>query len=127
MFEEVTNLIEGRFLSEWDGDNVQYDNVQYRPVVGQPFVRLNIQWVDTNIVSIGGRIKAEGYVQVGVFIPSNTSTVSALKMADQVGNIFNKWQSGNLIFTVARIIRVGNFKEWYQVNVLIPFTYAKCI
>ncbi len=126
MFEEATTLIEDKFRAEWTDTLIDWENVEFNPVRGQPFVRLIIEWTDNNTISVGGLDRGEGYTNISVFIPGNDGTENLSKMCDDLAVIFNKWDTGGLKFKVARKIRVGGYDEWYQVNLITPFTYDEC-
>lgn len=126
MFEQATTLIEDRLSNNWTETEIDYDNVEFSPVVGTPFVRLQTEWTDTNITSIGGRSRGEGYVNISIFYPANKGTVVVTEMADSLSQLFNQWSSGNLRFTVARTVRIGQQESWYRLDVVVPFTFDEC-
>jgi len=127
MFEAANILIEDRLRTKWLDTLIDWDNVEFNPVRGTSFVRLQIEWVDANAVSVGGRNRGDGYINLSVFVPSNTGTQTATKMADDLAAIFDKWDTGNLRFKIARITRVGEQEQWYRLDVLVPFTYDECL
>lgn len=126
MFSEVNSLIENRLFYNWVTTPIDYDNVEYKPVRGNSFVRLAIEWVDSQAVSIGGLSRGAGYVDVSIFAPSNTGVQLINALADEIASLYNKWAYEGLRFRVARTVRVGQQEEWYQLKVLIPFTFDEC-
>ena len=126
MFKAVTQLIETHLSASWNQTPIAFDGVEFSPTRGTPFVRLQVEWVDTAQVSIGNMVRGEGYAMFSVFTPSNQGSQPALNFADQLAAIFTKWTDGGLTLFLARTVRVGMHDEWYQVNVLIPFKYDKC-
>lgn len=126
MFEVANTLIEDRLRDSWSDTDIDWDNVEFTPVRGTAFVRLQTEWVDANVISIGGRNRGTGYINLSVFVPSNTGTVTVSNMADSLSAIFNKWESGNLKFLVARTVRIGEQNQWYRLDVLVPFLYDEC-
>ena len=126
MFEVANTLIEERLRANWSETGIDWDNVEFTPSRGTPFVRLDIQWTGNNTISIGGRNRGEGYIDISVFVPSNTGTTAVSGIADRLAAIFNKWDTGQLKFRVARTQRVGEQEQWYQVKVLVPFQFDEC-
>jgi len=126
MFEAATSSIEDRLRANWTDTLIDWDNVEFTPVRGVSFVRLQIEWTSTDTVSVGGRDRGEGYINLSVFVPANTGTEVVTKMADDLSVIFNKWDDGSIRFKVARTIRIGQQEQWYRLDVLVPFTYDEC-
>lgn len=127
MFEAANTLIEDRLRTLWTDTLIDWDNVEFTPVRGTPFVRLQIEWTDAIVTSIGGRNRGEGYINLSAFIPSNTGTESISTTCDDLATIFNKWDTGNLRFKIARTVRIGEQQQWYRRDVIVPFTYDECI
>jgi hypothetical protein len=127
MFEDPIAIIEQRLASSWSTTVVDYDNTSFKPVLGTPFVRLQVEWVSTNQVSIGGRVRGEGYIDLSIFVPANTGTRVANGMADDLAAVFNRYASGGLQCKVARTVRVGQQEEWYHLKVLTPFIFDQCL
>jgi hypothetical protein len=126
MFEDAISIIENHLVDNWSRTPIDYDNVEFSPVRGTPFVRLQVEWVNTTLTSIGGRAKGEGYIDLSIFVPANTGTTISSSMADELATMFNRLLNGALHCQVARTQRIGSFEEWYQVKVLVPFIYDQC-
>ncbi len=126
MFEVANTLIEEKLRADWIDTLIDWDNVEFNPVRGVAFIRLQTEWVGTLSISVGGRDRGAGYVNVSIFVPANTGTESATVMADQIAAIFNKWESGGLRFNVAKTRRIGQQEQWYRLDVEIPFAYDEC-
>lgn len=127
MFEAANTLIEDRLRALWSTTLIDWDNVEFAPIRGTSFIRLQIEWIDANVVSVGGRNRGEGYINLSVFTPSNTGTEIISTMCDDLATIFNKYDTGNLRFKIARTIRVGEQEQWYRRDVIVPFTYDECL
>ena len=126
MFEQANFIIENHLADNWSATLIDYDNIEFNPIRGTSFIRLQVEWVDANVTSIGGRTKGEGYIDLSIFVPSNSGTEAAFLMADELAVLFNRFQSGALRFNVARTVRVGKQEQWYHIKVLVPFTYDQC-
>jgi len=126
MFEEANLIIESRLADNWVRTLIDFDNVEFNPARGTPYIRLQIEWVGSSVTSLGGRTKGEGYIDLSIFVPSNSSITDVSQMADELAVLFNRYQEGALRFNVARTVRVGNQEQWYQLKVLVPFTYDQC-
>jgi len=126
MFEYIEELIETRLETEWTQTEIDFDNVPFSSVIGTSFIRLQVENVDTNLISIGGRSRGYGIILISVFTPAQTGARSGAKMADDLAAIFNLWHYEQLKCGLARVTRIGEEKEWYQLNVEIPFQYDEC-
>jgi len=126
MFEAAVILIEDRLRANWSETLIDWDNVEFTPVRDTPFVRLQTEWTEVTAIGIGGRDRGEGYITLSIFYPGNTGSIVINKMADSLAAIYNKWNTGNLRFKVARVIRIGQQETWYRLDVLVPFTYDEC-
>lgn len=127
MFSDANSIIERRLDANWTATPIQYDNVRYIPAIGTAFIRMQIEWATANVVSIGGRIKAEGYVLLSIFTPAGEGTSVPLGYADTLASLFNMYHEDAIKLLAAVINRVGMQKEWFQVNVEIPFSYDACV
>lgn len=126
MFEQADALIVDRLDDNWNETPIDFDNMEFVPIRGIAFIRLQIQWAVTELTSIGGRAKGEGFIDISIFVPSKTGTRRAARMADDLSYIFNRWASGTLEFKAATVQRVGEYNEWFQIKVLVPFKYDEC-
>lgn len=126
MFKEATDLIEGMLYNGWGQTPITFDNVEYNPQRNSAFLRVQIEWVNTAPIAIGGRARGTGYIDLSLFVPQNTGTSQVNGLADDLSVIFNLIQNGALKFGAASTQRVGIQDEWYQLKVLIPFTYDEC-
>lgn len=126
MFEQATQIIEERLRDNWVETPIDYDNVEYNPIRGTAFVRLQIEWTSTNLTSITGRAKGEGYIDLSIFVETNTGSIAVNAFADSLSLLYNRFMSGRLICGAARTVRVGEQDNWYQLKVQIPFTYDEC-
>lgn len=127
MFKEANDAIEAHLSNNWGDTPIDFDNVNYRPVRGTAFVRLQIEWANSVAISIGGLSRGSGYIDLSIFVPVNTGVAIVNGLADDLAALYNKWQTGGLRFLVGRTQRVGQQEEWYQLKVLVPFTYDECI
>ena len=64
-----------------------------------------------------------GAVVVQIFYPNNQNTLSAKRLADQIGSHFQYYRTGKLEFMTASVINVPERENGYQLNVRIPFRY----
>jgi len=126
MFDDANSIIETRLNDNWTTTSIQFDNVRFVPVVGTAFIRLQVEWAASNVISIGGRIKSEGYVLISIFVPYGSGNSTIMGYADTIAGLFNMYHEGSIRFKSAIINRVGANKEWFQINVEIPFDYDTC-
>ena len=127
MYEAITSLVENQLRDNWADTLVDWDNVEFTPVIGTAFIRLQIEITNADSISIGRRDRADGYINVSIFVPANTGSVQANAFVDKIGVIFNRWITTAIKFGIARTQRVGQQESWYRLDVVVPFTYDMCV
>jgi len=127
MFEQAAKLIEERLASNWSTTPIDYDNVAYAPIRGTSFVSLHIEWFAADQPSIGGRVKGQGYVELSIYTPAGQGSRKAAVIADSLAAIFNRYYTDTLKFKVGVMEGGTQQEEWYQLKLIIPFTYDFCI
>lgn len=127
MFEQAAKLIEERLAANWNTTPIDYDNVAYTPTPGVTFIRAQIEWFAAEQTSIGGRVKGSGYLDLSIFTPTGKGARTPAQMADSLAAIFNRYFTDTLRFGVGHTERVGQVEEWFQLKLIIPFTYDFCL
>lgn len=101
-------------------DNINFatpnDGIWYRLTV-QHGINLMVGMADTPCT------RELGAVVVQIFYPNNQNTLSAKRLADQIGSHFQYYRTGKLEFMTASVINVPQREDGYQLNVRIPFRY----
>jgi len=126
MYAKITKSIEERMKVNWSLTPVEYDNIDFLEVAGQSFIRLRIHTPNKQRIAIGGLERVTGYIDGSIFVPSNSSRENIDILVDEFSKIFELWDDGEIEFKLARINRVGQVNEWYQLQVIIPFTFDTC-
>lgn len=126
MYSETRAIIESRFKDNWTDTPIDIDNTEYTPTPGQSFVRLQIEWVDAQSTSIGGRTKGTGYVDFSIFIPYGVGTEVADSYSDLLADLFSRYRESALRMLVATARRIGQQGNWHHTKVMVPFEYDTC-
>jgi len=125
MIEEAEQLIETALQVGWSETPIDWDNVRFIPVKGQPYIRLQIEWYDA--AGAGPhRVRESGYVLISVFVPLSMGTRYQARMIDDLKTIFLNLRVTGLQFKPSRVQRVGENRGWYQRNLIVPFDYNYC-
>jgi hypothetical protein len=125
IYEDAERIIELTLQTHWTKTPIDFDNVPYDSRHGQAFVRLQIEWYDGE--SIGPmRHRYGGYIMLSVFVPGKIGSRLSAQYIDQLQAIFYGLKHEHLQILPGRVQRVGDNREWYQRNLLIPFTYDYC-
>ena len=100
------------------------DNVNFKPPLGT-WYRLTVQHGINLMVGMAATpcTRELGAVVVQIFYPNNQNTLSAKRLADQIGSHFQYYRTGKLEFMTASVINVPERENGYQINVRIPFRY----
>lgn len=126
MFEAVSTAIVNRTREEWVDTDVVFDNEQYNQKRGTSFVRVQIDWVSSNYVGVSTRRTGSGYAMFEICTPAYKGALEALEIADGLSAIFNGWHVLGIAMGASYTQRVGEFNEWYKINLVIPFDYTEC-
>ena len=125
MIEEAEQIIETALQIGWTDSPVDFDNVQFNPVKGQPYIRMQIEWFDA--AGAGPhRIREDGYVLLHIFVPVHMGTRFQAKMIDKLKILFMNLRITGMHFKPSRVQRVGENRGWYQRNLIVPFDYNYC-
>lgn len=126
MFDTTYATIEVHFEDNWTDTPVEYDNVPFTPIIGTPFVRLNVVWATNTPISIGGLNRGTGIAYFQIHTPKGTGTIESAKIATKIAKIFTNKSINKVQFSTSTIQRIGVVRSWYRLNVLIPFTVDEC-
>ena len=124
MFKTVTKTIEDMLKAGWTATKIDFDNVEFKPKAGDPFVRLQIEWVES--VSNVTRSRGMGYLNLSIFYPCNKGTEIVNDYADQLSALYSRISVGQLKFGEGKTQRIGQQETWYRLDVIVPFIYDKC-
>lgn len=120
--------IESLFATEWAlGPNtpVEYDNSDYDPSTGVPYVTLTVQSGTAFQADLGkatNTYRHNGLIIVQVHTPVDEGSAVARGLADEVAAIFRtRFVGAGIITKTPDFDRVGVSGAYYQINVLIQF------
>ncbi len=128
-YEQKRKDIQSFFSSNFlilDTEKIAWDNVAFSiPEDNSSWIRFSIQHIDSNYVSLGPnrRTRREGIVFIQVFIPSESNTLLATQIADEIAEIFETKTLSGVVFKSPTIREVGVDKKWFQLNATVPFYY----
>jgi len=122
-FATARRDIEKRLADNWATTPIAYDNVAFDPPKDLPWVAIRIFEEPTERITIGSRgvHRVRGLVVVYMYTPKETGTATIRGYGDDIAAIYRDQQFSGITFESASIANVGDFEQWYQVNVAIPF------
>ena len=122
----IESMIDSRMRSwaNFQPERYATDNVNFKPPLGT-WYRLTVQHGINLMVGMADTpcTRELGAVVVQIFYPNNQNTLSAKRLADQIGSHFQYYRTGKLEFLTASVINVPERENGYQLNVRIPFRY----
>jgi len=123
-FATARRDIELRLRDNWATTTIAYDNVAFETPAGDTaWVAVRV-FEDTSArITIGnpGVHRQSGLIAIYIYVPQNTGTQVARGYADDIAAIFRDKQFNGITCREASVTNVGDFEQWYQVNVTIPF------
>ncbi len=125
-FATARRDIEKRMQDNFATLPVSYDNVNFTPPSSgnsSGWVAFHILEEDSNRINIGlsGTHRMIGSIIAAIYVPLNTGTNSIRGYADDIAAIFRDKQFSGITCREAKVTNQGEIKEWYQLDVLIPF------
>ena len=112
---ETRSQLEQTFISGWgETTPIAYDNVNYEQTVGESFVRISIEFINSQNACVGGaldgtkRQRHEGFFKCVIYTPINGGVGAAYDLADTYKGIMdNKDIVSNLYTGTSDIRRSG--------------------
>lgn len=120
-FSDERQSIENRFKTEWTATPIAFDNVPFNPPNNADWVRLNIQNGDSGYRALGCGTRHTGIINVQIFTPVNSATMTSRQYADIVSDIFSNQRFDDIVTDVSSINLIGDDKAWFQINVTTPY------
>lgn len=135
-FTEANDDILTLFKAAWDPTTweVVYENIGTPgspPDTPSPWARPTVRHNPGEPASLGDatgqkRYNRTGLLTVGVFVPIGEGLSRAYDLAKIVADAYEGKASPRRVwFRNVRVLEVGPDGEWFQVNVLIDFTYVE--
>ena len=133
---QAREAIYAAFVAKWDVGPVSgytFDNEEYDPLEGEPWVRLAVRHTDARQETLGRvgnrRFSRRGTAFVHVFVPLDTGTQKADDLTSQAKSIF---EGVSLPGTTVRFLKVesnetGVDGSWFGTLVRAKFEYDETI
>jgi len=122
-FLEEKQVIESYVAANYSATMVNYENVEMNESLVNEWVRVSIQNAGANQIALGDLVyRYTGVLYFQIFVKPDVGSGRALEIADTLSALFKSKRIGGILFRVPRIQRVGSYKTWYQVNVLVEFS-----
>lgn len=129
---EVKNLIYNTFNINWDEPNIPYtkDNSRFETPSSSPWIRLTVRNRISNQETLGKKTNRKflrsGSIYGQVFVPINTGTSEADRIAQKIRDIFEGERIDESVWITNSDVReVGPDGDWYQFLVESFFTYEE--
>ncbi len=129
MFDTILRIIEERISIYWTDSDVAWNNVQYTPVAGTPFIRPVATQVHSGLIAgtaDQGLWREFGLLTVQVFTNRSEGTRDNATLARKVTELFRGYSKDSLYCLAPHVETVGDTKEWYQSNVIVDFYFDHC-
>ena len=140
-YEEATDEVLTLFKAAWDttayATLVDYQNlapsggVKLPPNAQSAWARVTLRNILGNQASLTGalatsRFDREGLLTVQVFVPAGEGLSEAYQLAKIVADAYEGVASPNGVwFRNVRVNEIGEDGDFYQVNVLVDFSYSE--
>lgn len=131
-FAEANDSILKLFKDAWDLTtwSVDYENVSGElPTGTDPWARVTLRHFGGRNSSLAGalgtqRFDRSGTLAVQIFVPTGEGLSEAFALAKIVADAYEGQSTTNGVwFRNVRVNEIGPDGDWFQVNVLVDFTY----
>jgi hypothetical protein len=122
----IRHAYEARIKSTWTETPVAWENTIYKPVEGEAFIEPSLVVADgykASLSKTGALNRFEGFLNINIYVPVNTGTAEAYKIASKVVDIFYSYDIGGIYFETGYPAPSGQQGNWYRLTVTIPFVY----
>ena len=128
-FTTYSNAIRSYFNTRWsslgDGTYVVYENLQYEPTIGTPYILLAIRPVESEWVCPGSS-DSIGAVSIAVMSPSDAGPEACEALAATAASCLARKTDSGVQFMEATIEPIGpDGAGFYQTNVRVPWWYTE--
>lgn len=122
-YEAELEAIEGRMNTNWTTTPIVFENVDYVPVDGTPYVELFVKSADAVRASLGPSAlhRIVGVILVNIHVPKGTGTNLARTYGDTIAAIFRDQAFSGVVCRAASVRSIGPVNEWFVVSVTIPY------
>ena len=119
MSNEVRQLLEDRLNAIWNSKTpITWDDSSRVPKVGESFIRCTLDEIDSSTISI--KCTREFYLfTIQVFTPADSGSYDSMEFTNSLKLMFSRYESGNLLCTKALDQRVGSYKQFYQIRIVL--------
>jgi len=117
--------IESRLATGWSTTDIAWDNGPYVPTPGTAWIRCAILQGDVNALEFGraDAVKEfDGIIDIGIFTPRGTGTVTALGYVDTLTTLFSMVAFGSIDCDEASVQNLGEEEDWHHIAITIPFS-----
>ena len=125
--------IRNQFNSQWPIEQptvvFKFSDVDYKPDIDEPWVRLTILPGTQTQVSMGAvrRFRRIGVIIVQIFVPAGSGDGLARELADSVANIYQGRTINGVICRGTGLDRVGVEGAWSMWNAGTPYQADDCV
>lgn len=125
---EVRQSVQDRFEAQWAAETVHdFDNEDFTMPEGVNWVRVVVRTKtrdQTTMGRVGNRkFETDAAMVAQVFVPIESGTSEADRLATKLANIFDSTRFDSLRFFAAVVRESGTSGEFHQYNVTCDFSY----
>ncbi len=123
-FPDLTVFFDNQRAKPPEGLDVS-DETEPEDRIKSAWCRITVVWGQANQADMSKqpRIRTQGTVIVQVFVPVGSGDGLALRISDEVCDIFRRARLAGMTFRAPHPSRVGPDDNWYQINVVMPMHY----
>ena len=125
-----SNSIRTYFDSQWsangDGTRIVYDNIDYTPVKGTPYIIFGLRPIESTWVTPAW-VDTIGFVVCAVMVPQGKGPEAAETLAELIASqLRDKTTAAGVVFLEPSMELINPDEQgWFQVNVRIPFAHLE--
>ena len=131
-YEQARKDLQGHFannFTELPSTKIAWDNVEFTPPNNSEWIRVSMQNVNSEYVSIGEsrNTRRFGLLFFQIFIPENSQTLKMTEIIDKIVEVFETKTLSGFTFDPPNVNEVGITENWFQTNISVSFYYDEVI
>lgn len=121
----LRQYVETRLKTNWTFTAIKYENLDFTPIVGQPYIELSLEPDKSYQI---GLIQKPVFRHVGllvfeIHVPTNTGTKNTRTYIDNIAKLFAGQQFNDITCQSIDSMKIGKVGEWYLTIAYVEYQY----
>jgi hypothetical protein len=122
-FAAETIAIENKLSTTWTTTPIAYENVDYEPTPGTPYIEIFVKTGESMHASLGPKPihRFSGVILINIYVEKSVGLAQAMTYADTLAAIYRDQQFSGITCRSPYIKKAGQVGEWQVLSLIVPF------